>query len=116
MIVHQYRVRNPADFAGKNLMAVGGGDGVTRVVPTDALLVFFGLSPKLGPIADWGLQTPSPSKHLLHGGVAVYQKMGACVGPEAIAVVIDADLGAGSYPAAFLQPDHIVSPRLDDQG
>ncbi len=34
---------------------VTGGDGVTRVVPLDALLVFFGLSPKLGPIADWGL-------------------------------------------------------------
>ena len=34
---------------------VTGGDGVTRVVPTDALLVFFGLSPKLGPIAAWGL-------------------------------------------------------------
>jgi thioredoxin reductase (NADPH) len=124
-----YRVRNPADFAGKNLVIVGGGDsaldwalnfvadgpnkaesvilvhrrdgfkaapasvakmkalcdayemqfiigqvtgyeekagrltgakvtgadGVTRVVPLDALLVFFGLSPKLGPIADWGL-------------------------------------------------------------
>ena len=25
------------------------------MVPLDALLVFFGLSPKLGPIADWGL-------------------------------------------------------------
>jgi thioredoxin reductase (NADPH) len=35
---------------------VTGGDGVTRVVPLDVLLVFFGLSPKLGPIADWGLQ------------------------------------------------------------
>jgi len=34
---------------------VTGGDGVTRVVPTDTVLVFFGLSPKLGPIADWGL-------------------------------------------------------------
>ncbi len=34
---------------------VTGGDGVTRVVPLDTLLVFFGLSPKLGPIADWGL-------------------------------------------------------------
>ncbi len=32
-----------------------GGDGVTRTVPVDALLVFFGLSPKLGPIAHWGL-------------------------------------------------------------
>ena len=34
---------------------VTGSDGVTRVVPLDMLLVFFGLSPKLGPIADWGL-------------------------------------------------------------
>lgn len=124
-----YRVRNPADFAGKNLVIVGGGDSaldwalnfaaagphqaesvilihrrdgfqaapasvakmralcdayemqfivgqvtgfdekdgkltgvkvtgadaVTRVVPLDMLLVFFGLSPKLGPIAEWGL-------------------------------------------------------------
>ena len=124
-----YRVKNPADFAGKNLVVVGGGDsaldwtlnfaaqgpnqaesvilihrrdgfkaapasvakmralcdayemqfivgqvtgyeekdgklagakvtgsdGVTRVVPLDVMLVFFGLSPKLGPIAEWGL-------------------------------------------------------------
>lgn len=34
---------------------VTGADGVTRIVPLDALLVFFGLSPKLGPIAEWGL-------------------------------------------------------------
>lgn len=34
---------------------VTGGDGVTRAVPLDMLLVFFGLSPKLGPIAEWGL-------------------------------------------------------------
>ena len=32
-----------------------GADGVTRVMPLDVLLVFFGLSPKLGPIAQWGL-------------------------------------------------------------
>ncbi len=125
-----YRVRNPADFAGKNIVIVGGGDsaldwtldfvkesdhkaesvilihrrdgfkaapasvakmrelceamemqfivgqvtgfeeqagvltqikvtgsdGVTRLVPLDVLLVFFGLSPKLGPIAEWGLE------------------------------------------------------------
>jgi thioredoxin reductase len=123
-----YRVKNPDDFAGKNLVIVGGGDsaldwaldfvkdsphkaesvilihrrdgfkaapasvakmkelcdayemqfiigqitgfeekesrsrrqghrcdGVTRLVPLDVLLVFFGLSPKLGPIAEWGL-------------------------------------------------------------
>jgi thioredoxin reductase (NADPH) len=35
---------------------VTGGDGVTRTVPLDMLLVFFGLSPKLGPIAQWGLE------------------------------------------------------------
>ncbi len=34
---------------------VTGGDGVTRRMPLDDLLVFFGLSPKLGPIAEWGL-------------------------------------------------------------
>ena len=34
---------------------VTGADGVTRLVPLDVLLVFFGLSPKLGPIAQWGL-------------------------------------------------------------
>ena len=34
---------------------VTGGDGVTRGVPLDMLMVFFGLSPKLGPIAEWGL-------------------------------------------------------------
>lgn len=34
---------------------VTGGDGVTRIVPLDEMLVFFGLSPKLGPIAHWGL-------------------------------------------------------------
>ncbi len=34
---------------------VTGSDGVTRVMPLDMLLVFFGLSPKLGPIAEWGL-------------------------------------------------------------
>lgn len=34
---------------------VTSADGVTRRVPLDHLLVFFGLSPKLGPIAQWGL-------------------------------------------------------------
>jgi thioredoxin reductase (NADPH) len=125
-----YRVKSPADFAGKNLVVLGGGDSaldwalnfaqqgphraasvtlihrrdgfkaapasvakmkqlceaqqmrflvgqVTELdvqdgqlaavqvtasdaavqrVPLDALLVFFGLSPKLGPIANWGLE------------------------------------------------------------
>ena len=35
---------------------VTGTDGVTRRLPLDNLLVFFGLSPKLGPIAEWGLE------------------------------------------------------------
>jgi thioredoxin reductase (NADPH) len=36
-------------------LKVTGSDGVTRLMPLDVLLVFFGLSPKLGPIAEWGL-------------------------------------------------------------
>jgi len=36
-------------------LKVTGADGVTRRLPLDHLLVFFGLSPKLGPIAEWGL-------------------------------------------------------------
>jgi thioredoxin reductase (NADPH) len=35
---------------------VTGADSVTRIVPVDDLLVFFGLSPKLGPIAEWSLE------------------------------------------------------------
>lgn len=35
---------------------VTGADGVTRRIPLDCLLVFYGLTPKLGPIANWGLQ------------------------------------------------------------
>jgi len=30
-------------------------DGAVHALPADRLLVFFGLHPKLGPIADWGL-------------------------------------------------------------
>ncbi len=37
-------------------LKVTGGDGVTRLIPVDMLLVFFGLSPKLGPIAQWSLE------------------------------------------------------------
>ncbi len=36
-------------------LKVTGSDGITRLVPLDVLMVFFGLSPKLGPIAEWGL-------------------------------------------------------------
>lgn len=34
---------------------VTGTDGITRRLPLDALLLFFGLSPKLGPISEWSL-------------------------------------------------------------
>lgn len=34
---------------------VTGADGVARRVDLDHLLVFYGLSPKLGPISQWGL-------------------------------------------------------------
>jgi thioredoxin reductase (NADPH) len=34
---------------------VTDADAATRVLPLDVLLVFLGLSPKLGPIAGWGL-------------------------------------------------------------
>lgn len=37
-------------------VTVRGSDGVTRRVSASQLLVFFGLHPKLGPIADWGLE------------------------------------------------------------
>jgi thioredoxin reductase (NADPH) len=31
-------------------------DGTTQIVPLDNLLAFFGLSPRLGPIAEWSLE------------------------------------------------------------
>jgi len=37
-------------------ISVQGGDSVVRRVDVDQLLVFFGLSPKLGPIATWGAE------------------------------------------------------------
>jgi thioredoxin reductase (NADPH) len=36
-------------------ISVGSKDGVTRRVPLDELVVFFGMSPKLGPIDNWNL-------------------------------------------------------------
>jgi len=44
------------DDAGRlAALSVLGSDGTTRTVPLDALFVLLGWSPKLGPIADWGL-------------------------------------------------------------
>ncbi len=36
-------------------LTVIASDGSTRAVPADAVIILTGLSPKLGPIADWGL-------------------------------------------------------------
>ena len=44
-----------ADAGRLTGLKLTGADGVTRLMPLDMLLVFFGLSPKLGPIAEWGL-------------------------------------------------------------
>jgi thioredoxin reductase (NADPH) len=38
------------------LQVTGADDSAVTQVPTDALLVFFGLTPRLGPIAEWGLE------------------------------------------------------------
>jgi thioredoxin reductase (NADPH) len=37
-------------------ISVQGGDSVVRRVEADQLLAFFGLHPKLGPIAEWGME------------------------------------------------------------
>ena len=54
-IVGQVTDLDEAEDGALKGVKVTGGDGVTRVVPADQVLVFFGLSPKLGPIAEWGL-------------------------------------------------------------
>ncbi len=41
------------DLAGVNVKA---SDGALHALEADRLLVFFGLHPKLGPIAEWGLE------------------------------------------------------------
>jgi thioredoxin reductase (NADPH) len=41
---------------GLDAVTVTTENGASERVPLDALLVFFGLTPRLGPIADWGLQ------------------------------------------------------------
>lgn len=45
------------ELQGDRLQAIDllGPDGATQRIPLDHLLVFYGLSPKLGPIAEWGL-------------------------------------------------------------
>jgi thioredoxin reductase (NADPH) len=49
--VHAYQ-ESEGRLTGLKVKTVGGDD---VVVPADDVLVFYGLSPKLGPIAEWGL-------------------------------------------------------------
>ena len=55
VLIGQVREVNTSEGVLKSV-SVLGGDSVVRRVDADQLLVFFGLSPKLGPIAQWGLE------------------------------------------------------------
>jgi thioredoxin reductase (NADPH) len=44
-----------SDGAALQGVRIKGNDGTFHEVPADQILVFFGLHPKLGPIAEWGL-------------------------------------------------------------
>jgi thioredoxin reductase (NADPH) len=54
VMIGQVKEVNVVDGVLKSVNVLGG-DSVTRRVDLDQLLVFFGLHPKLGPIAEWGL-------------------------------------------------------------
>ena len=51
-VLSVHTASQPARLAG---VQVADGDGQTRSLPADALLVQLGISPKLGPISQWGL-------------------------------------------------------------
>jgi thioredoxin reductase (NADPH) len=55
VLIGQAKEVNGVDGVLKSL-SVQGADSVVRRVELDQLLVFFGLHPKLGPIANWGLE------------------------------------------------------------
>jgi thioredoxin reductase (NADPH) len=56
----QFRVGQVTAFEEQDgrlaTVAITGIDGQTTTLPLDAMLVFLGLSPKLGPLAHWGLE------------------------------------------------------------
>jgi thioredoxin reductase (NADPH) len=54
VLIGQVKEVNAVEGVLKSV-SVLGGDSVVRRVDVDQLLVFFGLHPKLGPIAEWGL-------------------------------------------------------------
>lgn len=55
----QFEIGDVCGFTEENEqlteLHVKGNDGVTRRIPCDDVLVFYGLQPKLGPIENWGL-------------------------------------------------------------
>ena len=55
LLIGQIKGFEQADGCLTALQVTGVEDQTVTRVPLDALLVFFGLSPRLGPIADWGL-------------------------------------------------------------
>ena len=50
-----YEAKNEQKSDQLTAAEITDSDGQTHTVRLDAMLVFLGLSPKLGPIADWGL-------------------------------------------------------------
>ena len=63
VLIGQVKEVNAVDGVLKSV-SVLGGDSVVRRVDVDQLLVFFGLSPKLGPIAQWGLEIQKKQLHV----------------------------------------------------
>jgi thioredoxin reductase (NADPH) len=55
VLIGQVKELNTVDGVLKSVN-VQSADGVVRRIELDHLLVFFGLHPKLGPIAEWGLE------------------------------------------------------------
>lgn len=55
VLIGNVKEANSLDGVLKSL-SVLGGDGVVRRVECDHALAFFGLHPKLGPIAEWGIE------------------------------------------------------------
>lgn len=55
VLIGNVKEANAVDGVLKSL-SVLGGDGVVRRVDCDHALAFFGLHPKLGPIAEWGME------------------------------------------------------------
>ena len=77
----RFQIGNVVELIGTNAnlsaIAVKDADGNVAPVELDHLLVFFGLSPKLGPIADWGLelaknQIPTDTEHFQTSEVGIY--------------------------------------------